>query len=428
MTGEWVTPWDDLRFDGATKGIPLGTTTSLQEIPHHGWNLLAGDMALPVMVIKEPELNNNLEVMARYCAERNAQLAPHGKTTMSPQLFKRQLDAGAWGISAATMTQVFAMRSFGISRILLANQLVEPHQIAWLATELNRDQTFSFHCLVDSVEGVALLEQHLRAVGLEKPLNVILELGIPNGRAGVRDPHVMQEVLGAVRQSAELALAGVGTYEGLAARTADPEGMRKVAELLELVDEVARSCVAERNGETGNDPFLITAGGSVFFDEVVRVLGHWGKEPGVELVLRSGCYISHDHGRYHRLSPLDGRADEPVETLKPALEVWAAVLSRPEPDLVIVGAGKRDAPYDEDMPLPLFAVDGDGERITLEGAEVVRIMDQHVFMKLPATVPLSVGDRVVFGVSHPCLAFDKWRLIPVVDARYNVVDALVTYF
>lgn len=421
-----VTPWARLHLDGATKGLPLGTVTSVNQVASHGWNVLRGDVALPVMVAKEAELDHNIAVMARYCKDRRVLMAPHGKTTMSPQLFRRQLDAGAWAITAATMTQVCAMRNFGVDRIILANQLVEPTSIAWVATELDRDPDFDFYCLVDSVEGIGLLDRLLHEGRFQRRIKVLLELGVARGRSGVRDAESRNRVLDAIRSANTLVLAGIEAYEGLATRTADAEGLGKVAVLLEQVDDVARECFSQHDPAEGS--FLVTAGGSLFFDEVVRVLGHWGEEAGAELVLRSGCYVSHDHGRYHRLSPLDGRAGDEDETLRPALEVWGAVLSRPEPDLAIVGVGKRDAPYDEDFPFPLFAVGADGRRTPLGGAEVVRMMDQHAFVTLPISVEVAVGDKVAFGISHPCLAFDKWRFVPVVDGDYTVVDSLLTYF
>jgi D-serine deaminase-like pyridoxal phosphate-dependent protein len=103
------------------------------------------------------------------------------------------------------------------------------------------------------------------------------------------------------------------------------------------------------------------------------------------------------------------------------------VLSRPEPELALLLMGKRDVPYDIDLPSP-FAVRGPEGLRDVTGMQVTELNDQHAFLRLPADDPLAVGDLVGSGISHPCTAFDKWRLIPVVDDDYTVVDAIHTFF
>lgn len=140
-------------------------------------------------------------------------------------------------------------------------------------------------------------------------------------------------------------------------------------------------------------------------------------------MLRSGCYITHDHGLYARTSPFVGHDPAPL----PALEVWAEVLSLPEPGRAVLGAGRRDVSTDVDLPLP-FAVRRDGRTQPVEGLQVTGVNDQHAMVSVPEHVSLEVGDLVGLGVSHPCTTFDKWRLIPVVTDTYEVTDAVRTYF
>jgi D-serine deaminase-like pyridoxal phosphate-dependent protein len=144
-------------------------------------------------------------------------------------------------------------------------------------------------------------------------------------------------------------------------------------------------------------------------------------------VLRSGCYVTHDAAHYERLSPF--AALDPSRRFRSAIEVWGNVLSRPEPELVIVGVGRRDVPFDQGMPTPLRAPRSSTRELELEGRIVVeRLNDQHAFCRIDPRLPLAPGDRVAFGVSHPCTAFDKWRVIPVLDDDDRVVDAVATYF
>jgi D-serine deaminase-like pyridoxal phosphate-dependent protein len=132
------------------------------------------------------------------------------------------------------------------------------------------------------------------------------------------------------------------------------------------------------------------------------------------VVVRSGAYVTHDHQHYQRLSPFGDRSSGPV--LLPALHAWGRVLSRPEPRLAILDLGKRDVPYDLDLPVPL----------DLPGARTTAVNDQHLFLEL-GDDDLAVGDVVRFGLSHPCTAFDKWQLIPIVKDG-TVVDIVRTFF
>ena len=84
-------------------------------------------------------------------------MAPHGKTSMSPELVGAQLAAGAWAISAATPAQVRVFWEFGVPRVLLANELVDRAGIAWIAQNLTVDPAREFLCYVDSLRGVEIL-------------------------------------------------------------------------------------------------------------------------------------------------------------------------------------------------------------------------------------------------------------------------------
>src|SRR5690625_84364 len=166
----------------------------------------------------------------------------------------------------------------------------------------------------------------------------------------------------------------------------------------------------------------------MFFDAVVAELaGGWGATPAT-VILRSGCYLAHDHGLYHVHSPLDGT--DVAEPLRPALTVWSTVLSRPEPELALLDVGRRDASFDQGLPVPLARVPAAGYNPTTEpltDATITALNDQHAFVSLPPAAQLQVGDRVQLGISHPCTTFDKWRVIPVVRGA-TVTDVVHTYF
>lgn len=409
----------DWRYKGFPPSPP-GEIVTPATVARRGWSLLAGDLPAPVMVLKESALAHNLDLMARWCAERGFSLAPHGKTTMCPELWARQLAAGAWGITVANVAQARVARAFGVERILLANELVEPVSIRWVASELAADPAFDFLCLADSVAAVEALAA---SAGSGRPIRVLVELGLPGGRTGCRTGEEATAVARAIASASGLELAGVEGFEGVI------HGDDVLAEIDGFLDRLGGlvAALAEEGAFAGRAEVIVSAGGSAFFDRVAERLATPIAGLPVRLVLRSGCYVTHDSAFYDHLSPLGGRSAGGPR-LVAALEAWGAVLSRPEPDLALLLLGKRDAPYDIDLPVPLHVASGGALRDVRGRMTVTDTNDQHAYLRVPADDPLAVGDLVGCGISHPCTAFDKWRLVPVVDDAYTVVDAYHTFF
>ena len=415
----------DLPIPAGTKGLPLGSTgLTLDDVASSRWRVLSRDVPMPALVLKESALANNLAAMASYARDNAALLCPHGKTTMAPQLFARQIEAGAWGLTAATPAHLAVYRHFGVQRILYANQLVEPHVIEWLDRQLANDPDFDFYCLVDSAAAVDALEAGLRFS--ESPVNVLIEIGYPGGRCGVRQLDSARALACAVERSPRLTLTGIECFEGLISRTGTEETLRAVDEFLSFTRAVARD-LATRTSLREAETVLVSAGGSAYFDRVTSAFDVANSTiDRTRLILRSGCYLTQDGGFYDETSPLAGRATEPV--LRDAIEVWSAVLSRPEPELVITSMGRRDAPYDLGFPSPVRFVTAGDEPRSLSGARVKGLNDQHAHIAVAVDATLGPGDLVGCAISHPCGAFDRWHVILVVDADYVVTDAIATCF
>jgi D-serine deaminase-like pyridoxal phosphate-dependent protein len=406
----------DWRYRGFPAAEPPATPATIRE---RRWNLLAGDLPTPVVVLRETALAHNLSLMAAWCAAHDVRLAPHAKTTMSPELIARQLGAGAWAMTVATVAQARVLRAFGVQRLILANEVVEPPALGWLAAELAADADLECYVLVDSAEAAEALARGLRR--LERSLPVLLELGETGGRAGARTEEAALAAAAAVAAAPGLELAGLELFEGLAGHDREAATLRRVDAVVDqLVALLPRLPLGDRSEVT------LSAGGSAYFDRVVARLQPARSDPRVRIVLRSGCYLTHDVGIYARSSAL-GDVAAPDERLRPALEAWAAVLSRPEPDLAILNLGRRDVSHDAGLPVP-FAVASGGELRGTGPMTIERLNDQHAYLRLPADDPLAVGDLVGSGISHPCTTFDKWRLIPIVDDDYTVIDAVHTFF
>ncbi len=400
------------RFDGFTVGRLVEAAPPLAEF------------GTPLMVLDAAALDHNLTLMASYCAAHGVDLAPHGKTTMSPQLFARQLGSGAWGITAATIAHVRAYRAFGVGTVLLANQLIDADALGWIAGELRRDARFRLLCLADSVAGVELMQAALAAAHAPRPVDLLIDVGAPGGRTGCRDLDTAEAVGRAVRASDRLKLVGASAFEGAVGSDRSAESLARVrGNLRTLRDVVARLDATGLFDETGE--IVVTAGGSAYFDDVVDILGgDLAASLPVRTVLRSGAYITHDDGHYRRLTPL---STPEIGTFRAALSIRGRVLSLPEPGLALLDFGKRDAPIDLGMPEPHTVHRPGGTAERLAGCSITALADQHAFLAFGDGTRLAIGDIVTCGVSHPCTAFDKWQLIPVVEGEH-VVDVIRTFF
>lgn len=394
------------------------------EVKRLGWNLLREDLSLPSAALYEEKLAHNLEWMRRFAVEYGAKLAPHGKTTMSPQLFARQLQHGAWGITLATAQQTLVAWQHGVRRVLMANQLVGKENMR-IVSSLIEDPGFEYFCLVDSADQIHQLGSFFSARGQRLP--VLVELGVTGGRTGVRDEEQLKSVLDALSAWRDaLLLSGVEVYEGV---LADEAAIRA---FLQRAIDVTRRLASDKRFQRA--PVLISGAGSAWYDVVAEAFSAAGFESGIEIVLRPGCYITHDVGAYReaqsRILSSNPVARQMHSGLVPALHVWAYVQSRPEPGTAIIGMGKRDAAFDAGFPVPaLHFRPGDSlPKVAPAHWTITKMMDQHAFLHLSAQDDLRVGDMLAFDISHPCLTFDKWRAMPILNEQYEVVDVIQTWF
>ncbi|MFI5840047.1 alanine racemase [Catenuloplanes sp. NPDC051500] len=363
-----------------------------------GHGLFDGAFTYPLMIARQAALDANVATMAAFCARHGLTFAPHIKTHMSPSLVRAQLAAGAWGVTVATANQALAAHAMGATRILIANQVLDPTALRWAAA----------HQVMITVDSVAGAEAAGRA-GPTVP--VLVELGHANGRTGTRTLDELLVVAAAVHDHATLRLAGVTGYEG---------GLPDAGAVAAFLDRLREAAGAVAHLIDGD--LIVSAGGSAWFDVVAdRLPGALPDGRPVTALLRSGAYVSHDDGFYRERTPFNRLADQGV--LQAALGVWAQVLSTPEPGLALIGMGKRDAPYDEGLPEPQRVRRSGGALEDAIGMRVTRMNDHHTYLSTGG-MRLVPGDLVLFGISHPCTAFDKWRAIPVVDHDGRVSGVL----
>jgi len=421
-------------ISGADKGIPTSAgPLAISEVRGRGWNVLHEDVSFPAAVLRDDILRRNQRWMESYIAKTGVSLCPHGKTHMAPQLFDIQLRGGAWGITAATGTHVALYRRFGVGRILLANQLLGRQDADFVLGELARDEGFDIFCLVDSPANLEMLLDRIRAVGPPRPLQLLVELGFEGGRTGCRrieEALELARMIGA--EEPRVVLRGIEAFEGILMIT-DQDSRAKATGLLDSVVELARRCDGE--GLFGDGEVLLSAGGSTYFDQVQETFRRAGLSRPTRIVLRSGCYLTHDVGfyapGYDYVKSVSANVAAMEGDLTPALEIWAHVQSLPEPGLAIAGLGKRDISHDIVPPSieRRFRPGSDAEpRAAVGVGEVAALNDQHAYLRLNPGHGLRVGDLLAFGLSHPCTTFDKWPVLLLVDEHYNVVDVIRTFF
>lgn len=387
--------------------------------PLDGRSLLE-NVSLPAAAVFDTALANNIAWMQRFADDHGAKLAPHGKTTMAPALFRRQLEASAWGITLATATQSATAFEHGVTRLLMANQLVGMPNMAIVADLIERGA--DYYCLVDSVANVEALNRFFAGRGLI--LQVLIELGVAGGRCGVRDESDLETLIEAVATAPALALCGIEGYEGLIVGERAVDNIRAYGERLVGTVRSLRD-----SGAFADRKPIITASGSQWFDLIAEAFDRSDLLDRCTPILRPGCYVVHDHRSYRdAMAEVKARHPELEGELEPALAVFAHVQSLPEPGMAVVAMGKRDISCDPDLPIPLHLHRSGEPARPLRNCTVRKVMDQHAMLVIPEHADIRIGDVMSFGASHPCLTFDKWRQVLLVDDALQVLEAMPTFF
>lgn len=403
------------------KGLGIGND-------HEKWNLLNEDVSLPTAVLVAENLEHNLRWMQNFIDKYRVKLAPHGKTTMAPKLFHQQIERGAWGLTLATAHQVQIAHSVGIRHIIMANQLIGKTNILMIRQLLDEDQDFDFYCLIDSVDNVENLSRHFPSEKGRK-LQVLLEIGVEQGRTGIRTENDEKSILDALKQHQNsVELVGIELFEGVLNDEIQVRSMLKRA--VASFERIEKS-----NGFT-RQPAILSGAGSSWYDVVAEEFSSTTSQ--ADIILRPGCYLSHDNGIYHKaqMRILDNNLvareiSQDHGALRPALQIWAYVQSVPESNRAIINFGKRDAAFDAGFPMPILHHRPGWSKpksISNEQYQITKMMDQHAFMTVHGDGILSVGDMIGFNISHPCLTFDRWKYLLVIDQDFNVVDVIETQF
>lgn len=415
------------------KGV--GNVLLKSEEENKPWNILKENVSLPAATLSRSAINHNQSWMDKYAELFQFQIAPHGKTTMLPELFKLQVASPhCFGMTLATVHQVMVAFKNGIKRVLMANQLVGKCNMDIISSIIGTDSTFEFICLIDSSTNVAQLGKFFEE--RKQNIKVLLEYGIVNGRTGIRNEVQEEEVLNELRNwSKSISVIGVEFFEGVFQE--ETEIRPFIAWALSRVQKLASDNIFS------HDEVIITAAGTAWFDVVASDFLEFEKNCSIQLkkIVRSGCYLIYDNGMYSNMEKrvLDmklGEGKEGLEILserlKPALKIWAYVQSVPEQNLAIIGMGRRDAGNDSGFPVPYLHYRPGNEALTYfdrsTSLEVFKMMDQHSFLRIGENDDFQVGDIIAFDIYHSCTTLDKWRNVLLIDDKYDVLQVFQSDF
>lgn len=419
-----------LVLDGSQRGYPsdLAPIASLK-VESLGLNPRNGSAQLPVLTFDRAAWNRNCDAIFAYVAAVGAQIAPHAKTPMSPELARELMERGAVAMTVADIRQAAVMLEHGIDRLLLANQIGGPVSGARLGRLLTRYSAAKLTLYVDSLAALETAAAVAEAAG--RQVDFLIEVG--GGRAGARGLDVVDAILARLDSLPYLRAAGVAAYEGASVSSDASTTRRDIA----AVHALAAEAFALLRARQPEDVLVLSSGGSSFFDLVLDDLGPVARADGnCDILLRSGAIFFSDHGIYaRRLAEMDRRGGflpagigAASDSFVPALLVHAEVLSRPEPELVICGMGMRDVSFDQGLPVPVSAWRAGRSLALPAGIAVTKLNDQHAFLQLPAEADLAVGDILSFGISHPCTVLDRWSWMLESAADGRIVGALRTHF
>lgn len=426
---------DQELIDPLTKGIPAAAEAlELREIGGRRWNLLQGDLPMPVAVLRKSALDHNGRWMRHLLDRYGLHLAPHAKTTMTPHLWAQQAAQGCWGLTVATVQQAEVAVAFGCRNLIIANQVTGRAQVRGIVELCRFHAGLNLYVFVDSLAGLEALSADVAACKTEQPVNILLEVGVPNVRSGCRTIEQVGKLLDALpSHHARLCLAGIAGYEGMIAAADGHEDGQTAEKFFDFFAEAA--ALADRRNAFGSKEAILTAGGSAYYDIVGRRLGQIKLHLPTVRVIRSGCYITHDCGTYveHHadMTKRDPEVAQDLGALEAALFVCGVVQSVPEPTLALVTMGKRDVGFDIHLPKPVWRYRAHATpqpEVAPADWTIFKLNDQHAHLRVPAGADIKVGDLLICGISHPCTTFDRWRLIHVVDDGWTSVGAVATFF
>ena len=174
-------------LDTSVKGISEISKVKLKNIPKKKWNILKEDVQFPILTINKSIFRKNIDSMHMYASSNNIFLAPHSKTSMSPQLLLKIKNRGCWGFTVANNQQLSVLLRMGINRIIIANLITNKSNLLNLFKLTNKYSSSKIYLCVDSQYGANLIYKLAKEYKLNTTIRIFIEIGNKNSRSGIRN-------------------------------------------------------------------------------------------------------------------------------------------------------------------------------------------------------------------------------------------------
>jgi D-serine deaminase-like pyridoxal phosphate-dependent protein len=363
-----------------TAGVGTGVIAMSQPLAPHAAaaeasvaGLTKANIPTPALVVDLDALEANLQKMADHCRAAKCGFRPHAKTHKCPEIARRQMAAGALGISVATVAEAEAMATAKIDGILLTSPIVDPAKIARMVA-LARNGT-KLMLAVGHMAEAELLSQAVDAADVR--LDVLVDLDVGDKRTGVLPGEPALELARKISARGNLRVRGVQAYAGHASHTVGFEARQRVSRTA-MTKAVETRRLLEKSGFDAP----IVSGGST---------GTYNIDSAIDGVteLQVGSYVFMDLD-YRRIGGQDGAAA--YRDFQHSLTVLATVVSAAHADRVTVDAGTKA--IDTTTPHAAEAKDRPGLVYNRSGDEFGAVTAQDG-AKLP-----KLGERLEFLVPH----------------------------
>jgi D-serine deaminase-like pyridoxal phosphate-dependent protein len=316
----------------------------------------------PALLVDLDIMEANIARVAETCRAQGVAWRPHFKGHKTIEIARKQIAAGAIGLTCAKLGEAEVLADAGIRDLLIANQIVGPAKMRRLAALLDRADVI---VSVDSEQNVRELAEAVQG----KRLRVVIEVDTGMNRAGVAPGAPAAALADVIARHPSLHFVGVMGWE--AHTTAIPDALEKEKAVVAAITLLTESAAACR--KAGHDVQIVSCGGT-------GTLLYCIQQPGVTEVQVGGAIFNDEHYRTHY------HIDLPQ-----ALTVLTTVTSRPTPTRVILDAGKKSMSMDAALPRPLGIPPMKSLRLSAEHAQIE--------LEAPSETP-RIGDRVPLVVGY----------------------------
>ncbi|GAB2723398.1 alanine racemase [Paenibacillus thermoaerophilus] len=356
----------------------------------------------PCLVIDEGKMRANIERMAASAAALGVNLRPHAKTHKMPEVGRKQIEAGAVGLTVAKISEAEVMAAGGIRDLFVAYPLVTAVKID-RALRLVRDGV-RLIVGVDSPAGARAISARAQSAGLE--LEVRLEIDTGMRRTGVPYGEAL-ELAGFVAGLPGVRLTGIYTFRGAILDGKPTKDLAAAGEqegrlMAELAGRMRSAGLPIRDVSVGSTPTGLYA----------------GAVPGVTEI-RPGTYVFHD--RMQAAFGVCGLDDC-------AGRVLVSVVSRPAPDLAVIDGGSKTFATDVQPGTPPLGLVGFGHIVGLDDAVFERMSEEHGMIRLGSSAQsanLQVGDVLEIIPNHICSTLNLHNRVYVREASGSLAERII---